>query len=265
MSNNSSDNIDEENIEILDFNEQTNFDSDIKQSQIFDKNKEINNMIDSKDDNNLLSDVKSRIETKKSTNKLKIFIIALVTIMIIMVGIRYLFFNGEIDSNNSNSISGSIKYKMEEFNNNYYTFKLINNSSIINTINLIDKDTNKKIVYEFRINKGKVIVSNGNEEYTINKISKAKKLIVTSLGGILEYSGVFILTNDGEVYSISLFDNKYNMITDCKNFEQTIEKYNFKSKVKEITYGIYKSKDESSEENVILLKTVDSKQYILKK
>ena len=85
------------------------------------------------------------------------------------------------------------------------------------------------------------------------------------MGGILEYSGVFVVTKDGKVYSISLYDDKYNLITECEEFEKTTVKYNTKSKIKEISYGVYKLRDDSSDENVILLKTDDNKQYILKK
>lgn len=282
MSNNNTD-IDE--IEVLDFDEEeaNDVDTEVEQSQAFEdiiKNEEDEKQEEystNYEDNEEYEEVEKETEVVKeeikdnskensvNTNKFKLFFAAMLVLLLAMISIRYIFFDNSDNTYRSNVISGPIKYKLADYNEESYIFKILKNNSIIDTINLRDNDTNKSINYEFRIEDGRVVASDGSNEYKISKISKANRLVVANMGGILEYSGVFVVTKDGKVYSISLYDDKYNLITECEEFEKTTVKYNTKSKIKEISYGVYKLRDDSSDENVILLKTDDNKQYILKK
>ena len=247
-------------IELLDLDEKTYSDNSAKQKIIFDEpQKEIESQ-EEKIDNHVTN------SKDKKNHKLTLFLITTLLLLVAMISVRYIFFNDEQETQyQSNVVSGPIKYKVLDFNSNEYTYKMVDNAAVIDTVNLKDKDNDKNIVYEFRISDGSVIVSNGKEEYKISKISHATRLIITNMGGVLEYTAAFVLTSEGEVYSISLYDNKYNLITDCSGFEKTVIKYDIKERIGAISTGVYKAKDESSEENIVLLKAVDSKQYILKK
>ena len=76
---------------------------------------------------------------------------------------------------------------------------------------------------------------------------------------------MFVITSDGNVYSVSLFDNKYNLIKDYKNFEKTITSYKFNSRITDMSFGVYKSKEEIDENNIVLLTDDNGKQYVLTK
>jgi hypothetical protein len=262
MSKNNKFSDDNDEIELLDLDEPSYSEQETEQEEIFDEpQKEVTSQEEKIDNHVTNSDDK-----KANNRRLTLFLITMLLLLVAMISVRYIFFDdGQESQYQSNVVSGPITYKVFDFNSNEYIYKMVENAAIIDTVNLKDTDTEKNIVYEFRISEGKVIVSNGEEEYKINKISNASRLLITNLGGVLEYTSAFVLTSNGKVYSISLYDNKYNLITDCSGFEKTTTKYDVKEKIGAISTGVYKAKDDSTIENVVLLTAVDSKQYVLKK
>lgn len=179
--------------------------------------------------------------------------------------IRFFSSNSYSNTPKTTNNDNSIKYKLVDYNSNEYDYKLLKTTSVLDNITLTDKDNNKEIQYAFKIYNGKVVVYNGKNEYTIKSIKKAERLLVATMRNIIEHSSVFVITSDGNVYSVSLFDNKYNLIKDYKNFEKTITSYKFNSRITDMSFGVYKSKEEIDENNIVLLTDDNGKQYVLTK
>lgn len=195
----------------------------------------------------------------------KVVVIFFFTLLILVMCIRFFSSNSYSNTPKTTNNDNSIKYKLVDYNSNEYDYKLLKTTSVLDNITLTDKDNNKEIQYAFKIYNGKVVVYNGKNEYTIKSIKKAERLLVATMRNIIEHSSVFVITSDGNVYSVSLFDNKYNLIKDYKNFEKTITSYKFNSRITDMSFGVYKSKEEIDENNIVLLTDDNGKQYVLTK
>ena len=205
---------------------------------------------------------------KKNINPadaLKVIAIVFFGVLIVALCIKYISTNFSSEKQTAKNNNDSIEYKIVDYNNNDYEYKLLKTTSVIDNITLIDKDSNKEIQYAFKIYNGKVIVNNGKKEYEIKTIKNAERLTITTSSNVAEYSSVFVITSDGKVYSISLYDNKYNLIKDNKKFEKTISSYKINSKIIDMSFGAYTSKEHLDEINIILLTDDKGKQYVLTK
>ena len=95
----------------------------------------------------------------------------------------------------------------------------------------------------------------------------AKELIAADMGQSPEVDGLFVLTNDGKVYSISLYntastDGIYKLIRNCSDFENTIQSYDVSAT--SISQGSYYPKNTAGGEGAILITNSNNKQYVIK-
>ena len=172
--------------------------------------------------------------------------------------------NNTSEENDSSKISG-VKYSISGFDTSRYEFNTMKNTSTLDSIVTYDVYSSTDVTYTFEINNGSVNVSNSltNSQYTIKSIKNAKQLIVADIGQSPEYTAAFIITTDGKLYSISLFSSSFRLITDCSQFENTVESYSFDSEIMSISFGSYKSSGSSGGEGAILITDNNSKQYVL--
>lgn len=198
--------------------------------------------------------VKKDSDYSKDTKTLKIFVLV-ICFIIVVFGCIKIFGSG-------NSSTTSKRYEIISYDNDK-VYKTVKELSINDSIIIRDASENKDITYNFKVTNGKVGITNDYCFYQLEGIKKADKLLVNTMGNLLEDTGVFIITNDGKLYSISLFDDKDKLITDCTSFEDKIDKYDLSFKVKNIESGFYSNKDGSGMEGIILVTDTDDDNHVL--
>lgn len=198
--------------------------------------------------------VKKDSDYSKDTKTLKIFVLVICFIIVVFGCIKF-FGSG-------NSSTTSKRYEIISYDNDK-VYKTVKELSINDSIIIRDASENKDITYNFKVTNGKVGITNDYCFYQLEGIKKADKLLVNTMGNLLEDTGVFIITNDGKLYSISLFDDKDKLITDCTSFEDKIDKYDLSFKVKNIESGFYSNKDGSGMEGIILVTDTDDDNHVL--
>lgn len=176
---------------------------------------------------------------------------------------------GEVEStettNTGNPNSGyTFKYSLNDFDSEIYKFKIMTNASTSASIETYGIRINKKVTYTYEIVDGNVTVINDyvNEKYTIRGIINAKELIAADMGQSPEKDGLFVLTNDGKVFSVKLYGDN-GLITDCSQFENVIQTYDFDSSAVSISHGSYFVKNTSGGEGAILVTDSNNKQYVI--
>lgn len=219
-----------------------NIEFELKKEEVVEKEPQ---KIYKNNDNNITCD---------NTKTIRIIIFGM-CLIILMIGAIMYFNRGENEST-------SKRYKISSYDNNKQ-FKTVKQLSINDSIILRDEVENKDITYNFKIKNGKVVITNDYGFYEIDSIDNADKLVVNTMGNLLEDTGVFITTEDGDLYSISLYDDKSKLITDCEAFKDRIDKYDLSFKVKNIESGFYSNKDGSGIEGIILITDTDKYKHVL--
>lgn len=163
----------------------------------------------------------------------------------------------------SDKYYGNSKYYLTTYDENESQYKPAKQLSIYDSIIIRDIIEDKDIRYDFKITNGKVTANNSYGMYELKTIENAKKLVVTPMGNLTEYTGVFILTKDGKFYSISLYDDKGNLITSCDELEKNIKTYDFSFAVKDLEAGFYGRKDGSGTEGIILITDTNDGKHVL--
>ena len=235
---------------------------------------------------NIEHSVVEKKKKKKSGKLVLIILIIAISVICLCVGGYFLLFNektNNIENNQKNNdvtdkenvtkddhtkVSG-FKYALIEFNNDIYEFKVMKNSQTSDSITSYDINDDKEIKYNYEINDGNVVITNvtDNNTYTIKSIMNAKELIAADMGQSPEVDGLFVLTNDGKVYSISLYntastDGIYKLIRNCSDFENTIQSYDVSAT--SISQGSYYPKNTAGGEGAILITNSNNKQYVIK-
>ena len=214
-----------------------------------------------------------------------ILIILIIVILVICLGVGgyFLLFNEKTDdtgndqNNNdvtdkdpenkddSNKVTG-FKYALIEFDNSIYEFKEMKKSQTSDSITSYDINDDKEIKYNYEISDGNVVITNvtDNNKYTIKGIKNAKTLIAADMGQSPEFDGLFVLTTDGKIYSISLNNTAgiYKLIRECSNFESAVQSYDVSAV--SISQGSYYPKNTAGGEGAILVTDSNNKQYIIK-
>lgn len=163
----------------------------------------------------------------------------------------------------SDNYFGNSKYYLTTYNDNEYQYKLTKQLSIFDSIIVRDIIEDKDIRYDFKITNGKVIATNNYGTYELKTIENAKKLVVTPMGNLIEFTGLFVLTKDGKFYSISLYDDKGNLITSCDELENNIKSYDFNFSIKNFEAGFYSKNDGSNTEGIILITDTEDVKHVL--
>ena len=201
-------------------------------------------------------DTNSNNINNKNIKYIKIGIALLSIFIIVVASIGYF-------KKSNNLLIENDKYELNNYDASDKEYKLLKELSIDDSIILRDVNNNEDIMYNFKISNKKVVVSTGNDSYTIEDIDKANKLIATTIGDSIEYASVFILTTDGKIYSICLYDNNSNLITNIKNLEKTIKKYELQNQIRDFSSGIFTDKNSGNTTTGIYIVDIDDKQYIL--
>ena len=201
----------------------------------------------------------TNIKPKKKNYILVIFLLVFVVISVLII--KYFF----DDFSSKNYDFKGIEYKIVDFNADNYIFKTLKYPAIFDSIIMQDIVNNKEVNYSSSIEDGKVIINNGTNSYKIKTINNAKKLIIGMLQDTREYSTIFVLTNNGILYSISLYDNKLNMVYDVEKLEQNIKLYKLDEPINDIALGNYEDKNNLSSNLSLLITNNNGKKYILKR
>lgn len=176
--------------------------------------------------------------------------------------------NSESDNNDNDSTKVvGFKYALIELDRSTYDFKTMKNSSTSDTLSSYDINDSRKITYTYEIKDGNVIIANVTDDnnYTVKNIKNAKELIATDMGQSSESAGLFVITTDEKLYSISLYNTNgvFKLIRDCSQFEDTIQTYDISAT--NISQGSYYAPAfPASGEGAILVTDSNNKQYILK-
>ena len=187
---------------------------------------------------------------------IKMGIILLSIFIIIIASIGYF-------KKSDNVLYKNSKYIVSDFNTSTHEYKLLKSSSIDDSIILRNVTDNSDVQYTFQIYNNKVQIISGDAKYTIKKIENANRLVVTLVGSSNENTGAFILTTDGKVYSINLYDRGSNLITNIGELEDSINEYKFDSQIRDISSGVYTEKISGFNEMGIRAIDVNNKKYML--
>ena len=237
--NNDIDDIDETEVEVLGYN--NNDENQVESNYI---NTTSNNINNKKNDND------------KNIRRMKIGIVLLSVLIIVVASIGYF-------KKSNNILMENDKYEINNYNTSDQEYKLLKELSIDDSIILRDVNNNEDIIYNFKISNKKVVISTGKDSYTIEDINKASKLIATTIGDSVEHTGVFILTADGKIYSICLYDNNSNLITNIKDLDKTVKKYELQNQIRDLSSGIFTDKNNGNTNSGIYMIDIDNKEYIL--
>lgn len=189
----------------------------------------------------------------KNAKIIKLCVVVVFILITIIISIGYF---------SKNKGTNSKKYYLDSYNEKKYEFKTIKVLSVYDSIIIRDSINNKDIRYDFRIEKGKVIVSCNNNEYVIKNIKKAKGLIVTPIGNLSEFSGTFILTTDGKLYSINLYDDS-KLIVNIEDLDDSVKKQDLNFIVKNFEAGFYSEKGSTSGESILMIMDTNDGKHIL--
>ena len=225
---------------------------------------EINEDVPTERENTIRDVVEEEIakEKKKEQNfafdNIKIIkaIIFIVCVVILVFGCIKFF-------SNSDKYYGNSKYYLTTYDDSENQYKTAKKLSIYDSIIVRNIIEDKDIRYDFKISNGRVIANNSYGMYELKTIENAKKLVVTPMGNLNEFTGVFVLTKDGKFYSISLYDDKANLITSCDELENSVKTYDFSFVVKNFEAGFYGRKDGSGTEGIILITDTNDQKHVL--
>lgn len=260
-----------DNNEIEELDTEINNDSIEKLEDYPTENNYIDNNIDevlenievTKEEKNNKDDMK-KIEIDKKKEKKSIFnntkivkCIIFIVCGIILAFACLKFFGG------SDNYSGYSKYYLAVYDDEEYLYSLTKQLSVFDSIIVRDVVNDKDIRYDFKISNGKVIAGNSNGTYELKNIENAKKLVVTPMGNLSEFTGLFILTKNGKLYSVSLYDNKGKLITSCDKLDDSIKSYDFSFSIKNFDAGFYSKNDGTATEGIILITDINNKKHVL--